>query len=169
MAAPMGDFFGAPAFAFLTGFTVDPTAGRQMTAYNICMTARGIKLSRSVGTGSSTKAGNRKQNTEKRSAGWMLVKSAARLVGSSSIGDDGFKVITCGAAPDIVTGSISGIMGDVGEDMSSCTKLELFDVADSRMNIHPKNYQGVFVCERDLLRNGVEWFDSNWESFSNAS
>ena len=59
------------------------------------MMANGIKLMRRVGTGSSTNAGKRKQNTEKRRAWWKLVKNSASLVGRISMGKDGLMVIVC--------------------------------------------------------------------------
>ena len=109
IADPICDFFAVPAFAFFAGFAFDPIAGRQMTAYSIWIAARGIKLVVRVGAGSSTRAGKRKQNTARRSAGWTCVKRAATLLGRTSIGEDGLMAIVCGTVPDIVTGSISGI------------------------------------------------------------
>lgn len=40
----------------------------------------------------------------------MFVKVAARSVGSNSIGEDTFIVNVWGAVPDIVTGSINGMV-----------------------------------------------------------
>jgi hypothetical protein len=53
-------FFEAPGFAFFTGFELVPTAGRQITAQAIWMSASGNNDFSRVGTGSATRAGNRR-------------------------------------------------------------------------------------------------------------
>lgn len=53
-------FFPGVPFDFLTPFTFDPTAGIEITVYPICITANGSNELNKVGTGSVTKAENRK-------------------------------------------------------------------------------------------------------------
>jgi hypothetical protein len=53
-------FFEALSLVFFAGFAFDPTAGRQVAAYTICTAASGSSEFSRVGTGSATRAGNRR-------------------------------------------------------------------------------------------------------------